>query len=69
MIYRVTDLKINPTNVAIPTSLIDENDQGQLVFTFYVQLSDSFLSRRDLQLAVKVNVKLATKFNNTVYWY
>ena len=54
LIFRITDLKIDPTNVAIPTSLIYENDQGQLVFTFYVQLSDSFVSKRDLQLAVQV---------------
>ena len=40
--------------MAIPTSLIDQNDRGQLEFLFYVQVLDGFISIEDLQLAVKV---------------
>ena len=52
--HRVINLTVDPTNVAIPTSLIDQNDRGQLKFMFYIQISDSFLSKKDLQLAVQV---------------
>ena len=40
--------------MAIPTSLIDQNDKGQLEFLFYVQVVDGFISIEDLQLAVEV---------------
>ncbi len=43
-------------NIAIPPSLIGENDEGQLQFTFYVQLPDGFISKALLELAVKVTV-------------
>ena len=52
--HRVINLTVDPTNVAIPTSLIDQNDRVQLAFMFYIQISDSFLSKADLQLAVQV---------------
>ena len=51
---RIIDLKVVPTSVAIPTALIGTNDLGQLTFTFYVQLPDSFVSKEDVQLAVQV---------------
>lgn len=53
---RVADLKIEPMNVAIPVALIGENDEGQLEFTFYVQLSDGFLSKVHLQQAVEASL-------------
>ena len=51
--YRIADLKIEPMNVAIPIALIGENDEGQLQFTFYVQLPEGFLSKVHLQQAVE----------------
>lgn len=42
-------------NVAIPTSMIGQDDEGKLRFTFYVQLSDGFLSKEQLQLALMVS--------------
>lgn len=54
--YRVVDLKIEPMNVAIPVALIGENDEGQLEFTFYVQLRDGFLSKVHLQQAVEASL-------------
>ncbi len=51
---RLSDLKIDATNVALPSSLIFEDDEGQLVFTFYVQVGDGFLSKEQLQPALLV---------------
>lgn len=56
--YRVADLKIAPMNVAIPIALIGQNNEGQLEFTFYVQLSDGFLSKVHLQQALEVSLKI-----------
>lgn len=56
--YRVADLKIAPMNVAIPVALIGQNNEGQLEFTFYVQLSDGFLSKVHLQQALEVSLKI-----------
>jgi hypothetical protein len=50
----VVNLAVSPVNVAIPVSLITENDEGQLVFQFYIQLSSTFLSFEDLEFAVQV---------------
>ena len=51
---RVANLKIDPSNVAIPLSSIDQDEKGQLEFVFYIQLEDSFLSREDLLMVVEV---------------
>lgn len=56
---RVANLIVDPVNVAIPTSLIGRNSEGELIFTFYIQLSDSFLSKEDLQLAVQVHIAVS----------
>jgi hypothetical protein len=50
----VVNLAVSPVNVAIPVSLITENDEGHLVFQFYIQLSSTFLSLEDLEFAVQV---------------
>lgn len=50
--YSVIDLEVEPLNIAIPTSLISQGKDG-LQLTFYVQLSDGFLSKEQLQLAVQ----------------
>lgn len=42
-------------NIAIPTSLIVQDEEGQLKFTLYVQLSDGFLSKEQLQVAILVS--------------
>lgn len=55
--YRSADLKVEPMNIAIPVALIRQDDKGQLLFTFYVQLSEGFLSQMDLQQAVEVRNK------------
>ena len=52
--HSIMGLRINPMNVAIPVSLIGENGRGQLMFTLYVQLSDGFLSKEQLELAIQV---------------
>ena len=51
---RVINITVDPANVAIPTSLINQNDMGQLEFVFYVQVLNGFISIEDLQLAVQV---------------
>ena len=52
---RFTNLKVEPLNVAIPSSLIGQNE-GHLKFTFYVQFSDGFLSKKQLKIAVEVRI-------------
>ena len=54
--HRIADLKIEAMNVAIPVALIGANDEGQLEFTFYVQLSDGFLFKGHLQQAVEASI-------------
>ena len=54
ILYRVTGLKVVPMNIAIPTSLIIEDEEGQLQFTTYIQLTDGFLSKKQLELALMV---------------
>lgn len=51
---------VEPANIAIPTSLILEDNEGQLVFTLYVQLAEGFLSKEQLEpaLMVLLNYKL-----------
>ena len=51
---RVIDVKADPMNVALPTSLIAEVEGGQLGFTVYVQLADGFLSKQNLEQALTV---------------
>ena len=51
---RLANVVVEPVNIAIPVSLIGQNDDGELMFTFYVQLSDSFLSKENIELAVQV---------------
>ena len=65
VLYRVMDLKIEPANVAIPTSMIDQDENGQLKFTFYIQTSDGFLLREQIMSAFEVRI-----VNNahTCYW-
>ena len=53
-LFAGSSILVIPVNVAIPTALIGTNDKRQLKFTFYVQLSNSFVSKEDLQLAVQV---------------
>ncbi len=52
--YRVADLKLDSTNIAIPSSLVFEGDEEQLIFTFYVQVDDGFLSKEQLLPAIMV---------------
>ena len=49
-------MKIVSSNVAIPPSLTSENEDGQLVVVFYVQLENGYLSKSQLEMAVEVNV-------------
>ena len=58
------DLRVDPMNIAIPVSLIGENERGQLKFTLYVQLPDGFLSREQLELAIQVSNKKNDIANN-----
>ena len=51
---RVANLTVEPMNIAIPLSLIGENEEGQLMFTFYVQFPDGFISKELLELALQV---------------
>ena len=53
---RVTGLKVDPTNIAIPTSLITEDGEGQLQFTVYIQVADGFLSKKQLEVALMVTL-------------
>ena len=56
--FRIVDLQVEPSNIAIPTSLITLED-AQLIFTVYVQIRDVFLVRDDLQKVLQVK---------KVYW-
>ena len=53
-LFRVIGLKVDSTNIALPPSLHFEDDQGQLVFTVYVQVGDGFLSKQQLLSALSV---------------
>ena len=53
-VYRVLNLIILPSNIAIPTSLTIDNEESQLQFVFFVQLEDGFLSKNNLEVAVQV---------------
>lgn len=55
---RIANLTVEPMNIAIPLSLLGETGEGQLMFTFYVQLSEGFLSETLLQLALEVLASL-----------
>ena len=54
-------MKTVSSNVAIPSSLTFENEDGQLVVVFYVQLENGYLSKSQLEMAVEVNM--------CVQWY
>ena len=54
LFYRVIGLQVGPSNIAIPISLISQDDV-QLTFTFYIQIMDVFLMRENLLEAVLVN--------------
>ena len=43
-------------NIAIPTFLIGQNDEGQLQFSLYVQFSDGFLAKEYLEIAIEVSM-------------
>ena len=53
-----TDVKVEPLNIAIPTSLIVKGVE-ELQLTLYVQLSNGFLSKEQLKYAVEVLVKVS----------
>ena len=53
--FRIVDLQVVPSNIAIPTSLITHEDT-QLIFTVYVQIMNVFLVRDDLQEALQVKI-------------
>ena len=50
----MSNLTVLPSNIAIPTSQISENENGQLQIVFYVQIENSFLFEDQLQVAVQV---------------
>ena len=52
----MTDLKVDPTNIAIPSSLVRDDDEGQLLFTLYVQLAEGFLSKEQLEPALMASL-------------
>ena len=54
LFHRVIDLKVDPTNIALPSSLVFEDDDKQLIFTVYVQVGEGFLSKDQLQPALMV---------------
>ena len=54
LLPRVTTLTIGPANVALPASLINENERGELTITTYVQIGSSFLSKESLDFAIMV---------------
>ena len=54
----MTSLKVDPTNIAIPTSLITQDDEGQLQFTIYIQVTDGFLAKKQLESALMVTRSL-----------
>lgn len=53
-LHRVVNLTIISSNIAIPTSLTSENEEGQLQLVFYIQLEGGFLSKEQLEMAVQV---------------
>lgn len=52
--YRDSNLNINPLHVTIPTTSISENNEGNLQFMFYVQHTNGFLFKDQLETAVLV---------------
>ena len=54
VLYSVSNLTVLPSNIAIPTSQISENENGQLQIVFYVQIEKDFLLGDQLQVAVQV---------------
>ena len=52
--FRIVNLQVSPSNIAIPPSLIGQED-AQLNFTFYVQIMDNYLTVEDLQEAMQVD--------------
>ena len=54
--FSVTDLLVEPMNIAIPPFLIGQNDEGQLQFSLYVQFSDGFLAKEYLEIAIEVSM-------------
>ena len=54
VLYSVSNLTVLPSNIAIPTSQISENENGQLQIVFYVQIENNFLFEDQLQVAVQV---------------
>ena len=48
-------LTIGPENIALPLSLIGQNDEGDLLFTTFVQINESFLLKEQLNSAIMVN--------------
>ena len=52
----MSNLTVLPSNIAIPTSQISENENGQLQIVFYVQIENDFLFGDQLQVAVQVHV-------------
>ena len=47
-------LMIEATDVALPVSLIREEERGGLIITAYIQIGDNFLYREHLELAIMV---------------
>ena len=57
---RVTALTIGPANVALPASLINENERGELTITTYVQIGSNFLTKESLDFAIMVLISCMT---------
>ena len=47
--------RIDPMNVAIPVSLIGEDKMGQLMFTLFIQVSNGYLSKEHLNMAIQAS--------------
>ena len=55
--YSITNLTVEPQDVAIPNSMIDNDAAGRPVITFYVQLNTTtFLAAADLLMAIQVKL-------------
>ena len=52
--HSIVNLMVPSLSVAIPPSLTYENEDGQLVIVFYVQLDDGFLFKDRLEMAIEV---------------
>lgn len=52
--FRIVNLQVSSSNIAIPTFLIGQED-AQLNFTFYVQIIENYLTYEDLLNAVQVD--------------